>query len=392
MPRLTTALPKYRKHKGSEQAVVTLAGRDIYLGEYGSKTSKAEYDRLVSEWLAAGRPSRAASKDCSLTLIELMAAYLPYVRRRYVKNGKPTTEQERIRTTLRLVKKNYGRTLAVDFGPRALKTIRNQMVATDLARGTVNQNVNRIKRMFKWAASEELVPVTSYQALATVSGLRKGESDAKETSPIQPVPDADINATLPHLPPTVADMVRLQRLTGMRPGEVCIVRPCDIDRSEAIWRYQPESHKTEHHGRERVVFIGPKAQDILTQYLLRPETDFCFCPRDSERSRNSRRREERRSPMTPSQAARKPKKKPKRFAGTCYATASYRTAIRRACAKAGVPVWRPNQLRHTAATEIRRMYGLEAAQVALGHAAADVTQVYAERDAKLAQQVAQQMG
>ena len=42
--------------------------------------------------------------------------------------------------------------------------------------------------------------------------------------------------------------------------------------------------------------------------------------------------------------------------------------------------WAPNRLRHTRATEVRKQFGLEAAQVILGHAKADVTQVYAERD------------
>jgi integrase len=52
----------------------------------------------------------------------------------------------------------------------------------------------------------------------------------------------------------------------------------------------------------------------------------------------------------------------------------------------------PNQLRHTAATEIREKFGLEAAQVVLGHASADITQVYAERNQKLAAEVIKQIG
>ena len=54
--------------------------------------------------------------------------------------------------------------------------------------------------------------------------------------------------------------------------------------------------------------------------------------------------------------------------------------------------WCPNRLRHSAATEIRKQYGLEAAQVVLGHAAADVTQVYAERDLELARRVIGEAG
>jgi integrase len=392
MPRLTKTLPKYRKHKASGQAVVTLAGRDIYLGPHGTKASKVEYDRAVAEWLAAGRPSYTIVDGGMRTLVEVIAAYLPYMQRRYMKNGIPTSEQERVRASLKPVTKLYGRKPAVEFGPLALKAVRIGMVEAGLARGTINQNINRIKRLFKWAASEELIPVTAYQALVTVTGLRKGESTAKETAPIQPVPDADVEATLPHLPPTIADMVRLQRLTGMRPGEIVRLRPCDVDRTGDVWHYQPMNHKTEHHERERVICIGPKAQQVISKYLLRAADTYCFSPGESEVSRNRSRREVRDSPMTPSQAARVPTRNRRRGPGASYAIGSYRTAIQRACRKNKVSVWSPNQLRHAAATEIRRLHGLEAAQVILGHAAADVTQVYAERDSRLADSVARRMG
>jgi integrase len=59
---------------------------------------------------------------------------------------------------------------------------------------------------------------------------------------------------------------------------------------------------------------------------------------------------------------------------------------------APIPDWSPNQLRHAAATEIRKKFGLEAAQVVLGHSTADITQVYAERNQALAAQVIRQIG
>jgi integrase len=137
------------------------------------------------------------------------------------------------------------------------------------SRPMVNANVGRLRRMFKWAASEQLVNESVWRQLSTVEGLRRGKSQARETKPIEPVADATVDATLPKLSPVVADMVRLQRLTGMRPGEVCLLRPDDLDRSADVWSYKPHRHKTEHHGRERIVFIGPKAQILLRPYLLR---------------------------------------------------------------------------------------------------------------------------
>jgi integrase len=102
-----------------------------------------------------------------------------------------------------------------------------------------------------------------WQALVAVRGLKKGRSEARETEPVRPVDDAMIDAVLPHLPPVVADMLRLQQLTGMRSGEVCQMRPADIDRSASEWTYTPMTHKTERHGRDRVIFLGQRAQAIV---------------------------------------------------------------------------------------------------------------------------------
>ena len=216
-----------------------------------------------------------------------------------------------------------------------------------------------------------------------------------------------VDATLPHLPPVVADMVRFQRLTGARPGEVCGIRPCDVEREGEIWRYRPERHKTEHRGRERIVFIGPMAQAVLLPYLLRASDAYCFSPAESVAKQKAERRMRRKTPVQPSQRCRR-KARPKRTPSACYNKDAYRRAIVQSVAKANrddaeeaakagieprpIPGWHPNQLRHSAATEIRRRFGLEAAQVVLGHAKADVTQVYAERDARLAAEVMKQIG
>lgn len=217
-----------------------------------------------------------------------------------------------------------------------------------------------------------------------------------------------VEATLPHLQPIVADMVRLQRLTGARPAEICILRPCDVDRSGDVWAYRPAHHKTEHHGQERVIFIGPKAQAVLLPYLLRASGAHCFSPKESEGKHNAQRREERASPMTPSQTKRKRLRRPARAPGDHYTVESYRRAIHRAADKANVAAvkatpgapwvrllirrWCPNRLRHSAATEIRARYGLEAAATVLGHAKADVTQIYAERDLAKAEAIMRDVG
>ncbi len=422
MPKLTNSVPKYRHHKRSGQAVVTLRGRDVYLGPYNSKGSKLEYDRVIAEWLAAGRPTKPVQESCEITVTELVLAYWKFAQSHYVKDGQPTGATAGIKVALRLLRQCYGPTPAVEFGPLALKAMQMKMIDLNQSRGYINSNIDRIRRMFKWAASEELIPASIPQALAMVPGLRKGRTAARDLPPVQPVPDSTVDATILHLPKTVADMVRFQRLTGCRPKEVCILRPIDVDTTAEIWRYQPESHKTEHHGRDRVIFIGPKAQAVLRPYLLRDKRDYCFSPAESERKRSVQRREHRQTPMTPSQRKRESKRQAQRTINPRYNKDSYRRAIQRACELAfGMPkelrviskdqpeekreqlkqlasewrhenCWSPNQLRHSAATDIRKRFGLEGAQVTLGHASADVTQVYAERDLQKALEIMREVG
>lgn len=211
MPRLVDALPKYRKHKASGQAVVTLNGRDCYLGPHGTSASKAFYDRLIAEWLIQGRRA-AEPKVEEITVIVLCGRYLRFAKGYYLKDGKCTGTVPAIKAAIKYLREWYGRTLTSDFGPLALKAIRQKMVEDGLSRTYVNSHVARIKRMFKWGVSEQLVPPATYQGLATVAGLLRGRTPAHENPPILPVDDAIVDATLPFMPEVAADMVRLQRL------------------------------------------------------------------------------------------------------------------------------------------------------------------------------------
>jgi hypothetical protein len=84
--------PAYRLHKLSGQAVVTLDGRALYLGKHGSPRSRAEYDRLVAEWLAAGRrlpPASPSDGPSDLSVNEVALACLRSADGYYVKGGRP---------------------------------------------------------------------------------------------------------------------------------------------------------------------------------------------------------------------------------------------------------------------------------------------------------------
>jgi integrase len=188
-------------------------------------------------------------------------------------------------------------------------------------------------------------------------------------------------------------MVRVQRLTDMRPQEVILMRAVDIGTSDPrCWIYRPHRHKSEHHEREREIFLGPRAQELLRPFLDREATDYLFSPRRAEEQRHIEQRARRRSPLTPSQRARRPRANPRRQPGELYDGGSYRKAIRRVCKELGIPIWFPNQLRHSAATEIRRRFGLEGSQAVLGHSELGTAQIYAEVDQTTAYRIMSEIG
>jgi integrase len=401
MSRPKNPIPSYRLHKQSGQAVVTIptsdGGRkDILLGKYGTPESKSEYERILAQLRVTPHGAIRSSQSADLTVNEILLAFLKHAEQHYRHpDGRPTGETENYRDALRHVKRLYGRSPATEFGPLALKAVREQMVQADWARPVVNKQVNRIRRVFKWAAGEELIPFETYQRLTTVMALSKGRTPAREPEPVKPVADTVVSATLPHLPPMVRAMVELQRLTGMRPNEVCLLRLDAIDRSGPVWMFSPVEHKTAYRGKPRHIAIGPKAQAILQPWLEpvigESKNKYIFNPASGREARYATMRANRKTKVQPSQANRK-KSVTVRAPGGQYTADSYRRAIHRAAEAAGVEQWAPNQLRHTFATEVRKRHGLEAVQVLLGHATADVTQIYAERDMELAVNVAAQMG
>jgi integrase len=393
--------PSYRHHKPSGQAVVTIAGRDVYLGRHGTPESRAEYDRLVAEWLLQGRPqvARPCAAGGDVTVNELVLAYLKWADTYYVKGGKPTSEVRNIRLALRPVRHLYGDTLARDFGPLALKVARQAMIDSGICRTEVNKRVRHVIRCFKWAVSEELVPPSVHHGLQSVSGLRQGRVDVRESEPVWPVHDAHVDAIRPHVSRQVWAMVELQRLTGARPGEVVIMRTCDLDMGGPVWAYTPARHKTEHHGRQRQIYLGPRAQAIVQEWLRTDLTTPLFSPAEAERA--ATRRAARKTKVQPSQQARGRGRRATPL-GDAYTTDSYCKSIARAIkavnkvrasrGEAPVPHWHPHMLRHSAATRLRREFGLDTTRAVLGHSSPSVTEVYAELDMTKAAEAMERVG
>lgn len=430
--------PSYRSRKGYTQALVTLTDsvtkkrRDFWLGEHGTAESRECYHRVVAAWEANGRrwpkpespgPDGPDDKPQSVTITMIIGDYWRWAEQYYQPNESGT-----LRVVLRLLRAHYGSTPAIDFGPKRLRQLREAMIIGDpdadppraaWSRKYINQQVQRIKRMFRWAASHELIPADVYRTLDTVESLKRGRTTAREGRRVEPVPPERIEQVRPFLNRQVSALVDLQLLTGARPGELLSIRPIDLqmDDDAGVWTYRPQEHKNQFRGQERVIYLGPKAQDVLQPFLAdRPVDAFLFSPAEAETDRRAAVHAERKTPMScGNRPGTNRVENPRRAAGDRYTTPSYCVAIRRACDHAFPPPaplakrsdetiakwnarlttaqkeqlqewrkahrWHPHQLRHNAATEIRKAFGLEAAQLALGHASAQITDaIYAERD------------
>jgi len=337
-----------------------------------------------------------------MTIGQIVTRYLEHAVQYYRRpDGTPTGEADNMRRALAALDVVADRP-AADLGPRLLKAIRQQLVDRQLARNTVNAMTRRIRRAWTWAASEELVPPGADAALASVKGLRRGRSPARETDPVEPVAETWVDATLPYLPASLQAMVRLQLLTGMRPGEICALRAVDVDRTGKVWMYRPPMHKTLHHGKARDVPIGPKAQAVLDPYMRKGKALDApvFTPALAARERRDRRRRlARRIRHRPDRSVGRRRRPP----GQRWTSRSYWRAVQYAIDRANrdrkmagnrqlIPAWSPNQLRHTAATRIRRELGLEAARALLGQHSLAVAETYAELDRAVAIDAARRFG
>ncbi len=447
--------PAYRRRNGYDQAIVTLTDfvtkkrRDYWLGLYGSSESRELYFRLIAEWEAGSRrlpqlpSSRRASRDDhdadtdqAPSVNRVIRAYWQWVKLYYSPSERATQH-----AALRLLRKLFGSLRASEFGPNRLRLLRDEMVRGDAtadpprrpwSRKHVNGQVHRVCAMFKWAASHEMLPASVYQQLKTVTSLKRGRTPAREPSRVEPVAIELVRATQAFLSRQVNALIDLQLYSGARGGELFKLRPIDINMNDrgGIWTITPDDHKTAHHGHSRTIFLGPKAQQVIEPFLAdRPVDAHLFSPAEAEAERLAARSAARTTPLSSgnvpgSNKVEKRMRPPDEF----YTAASYRRAISRACERAfpfpepnsdsilglsGVADvrakkellaeakrqwtkahhWHPHQLRHTAATLIRREFGLEAARIVLGHSSALVTEaIYAERDMEQVASVMRKIG
>lgn len=368
-------IPKYRENKSRKRGFVEWKRKRHYLpGAYQSPESWAAYKRFIVQVVSAAPPADPPTST-GLTLAGLIKAFLDHAAKRYGRGARG--EYANCLHALRpLGLGKHGPVLAAEFGPKKLKEWREELMASN-SRSYINKRVNKLRRAFKWAVSEELIPVATYQALITVPGLQAGECEAKETAERKPVDWKYVEPVLERLSPLVADMVRVQWLTAVRSGSLVRAKPeqFDLKAERGLWLWRPR-HKTEKRGKQLVVPVGPQCQRILKTYLEQcPPGGYLFRPRTQRKNRRY---------------------------GERYTTSSYYRAVARAIVRlnktlehAGQPAideWFPHQLRHSKGQAVNEEFGLEGAQAHLGHDTVDATKIYTSRRLKLAKRIARKTG
>lgn len=385
------SLPKMcrlKRPSGKHTAYVTLNGTRVYLGDFGTPEADQAYDRAVSEWISRGRRPCIPQEDA--VIAECVETYLTHVEGYY--QNSPSS-LNRVKYVFKHLLALYSRLPAAEFSAVHLRAVRECLINDKLARTTINERIRFIVNMLKYCASLDMIPAAPYQKAATLDPLKRGRSAARETDPVKPVPQKHIDTVLSRVNKSVAAMIRLQLLTGCRPGEIVTLKREQMDMSGPVWILELTNHKNAWRNKKRVLYFGKQAQAILKAFfLLRRPGEYLFQPADCYQERVESARKHRR-PNQPSNP-----RKTDRTISDHYDTRAYAKAIGNACAAnphkkwKEIPVWSPNQLRHNAASELRRQYGIEVTRAVLGHSCLSTSEIYAEVDQAAVMRVMSERG
>ncbi|MBL4699868.1 site-specific integrase [bacterium AH-315-I18] len=354
---------------------------------FGSNKVQARivFADFLAKWITTPTVKTPLDPDELMSVKEMIERFNEYAEDYYRhSDGTHTRDHLNYFYATRELRELFGELEASSIGCKEIKKVQQAMIAIDLARKTINERIRRIKHVFLWAFNEEYITDVCLLRVKSVPPLKANRCGARETGRVHAIADSIIDLTCQHTSPTVKAMIMTQRLTGMRPGELVIMRPCDIDTTGPVWIYKPSHHKLSHIDKERVIAIGPTAQKYITPCLPHDLTAAVFNPLKS--------RHEREVTHGRTIGRLKPRKTDRRVRDH-YDVQSYYRAICYACKNAGIATWSPNKLRHAWATEARRLgNGLDHVQNQLGHSDIKTTQIYAGLNMEKAVEYVQKHG
>jgi len=297
-----------------------------------------------------------------------------------------------------------------DFGPDELFAVQQALQDCQYTQGKkpkrytrrgINDTINWLRRIWKWGMGRSLVTAEQLQSLEEVRSLRIGTTEAPDNPKRNRVTEEECEKVLKHLGSVVSDMLKLIWHTGMRPNEVCSMRPCDILRdNDQCWLYIPGSdqspvgkHKTMRFNRVRVIPLAGECQDILCKRIHDFDSkDYIFSPAETMHELILKKSEQRKTPLScGNRPGSNRKEHPMIRPGEKYDHNTLRRACQRACRRAGVETFTPYDLRRSLATRARASLGKEAAKALLGHTSTPTTDIYLLDEVQEAMKVANQL-
>lgn len=299
-------------------------------GDFNSPESLSEYHRLCQHVAATGVLPKENSQP--ITVQEVCDRFAAYAKRRYDGPREPRNLGYAMAALLAL----FAGTPAAKLGPSALKAVRASIVASGLCRNTANKRARQIVMIWQWAVEEELIEPAVWQALKAVKPIPKGREGAIDYEPKRPVPLADYRRVHEAIAPRYRPALEVQRLTGMRSGELLAMRPQDVDMSGPHWYYRLRDHKTQQAVGTRIVGIPSPAADVLRACMPRTWGHRWFA----------------------------------------WSVDVHYHAVVTKCERLGIARWTPHQLRHSVATLCNELFGPDVARMVLGHTSTRTTAHY----------------
>lgn len=415
---------------------------------------QAEYAEAMRRWHDAGRtwavfrdddPDTGTARE--LTIVEMVDQFWAHSKR----VGKSSSYLSEVRIACRPMLEQWGDLPVSRFTARHMVKLRGYWLAyserrkvddkpAPLNRNTINGRLKIIRGIFGWGVEEGIVSEITHHGLCQAKGVTASDPAVSRSTPKRPATPEQLEAVAEYLPEIVVDMITLQSLptVAMRPGELIGMTMAEIDQSDPeAWIYSPADHKTAWKGKTREIALGPKAQAIVSKYLLRRGTVDAEAPvfprwlileqsKQQELANRERKRQEREEAER-QQAKREGRelrlaprygpygkraaqqavvdihgdaRRTDRPGAEFWDVTAFRRMLARACEQAGVPKFSAHQLRHAALTRLHRDLGanpeaLEITRAVAGHSSAKTTERYVDHlhhESSLRRELARKFG
>ena len=376
MPPPARKLHQLRISRKNGAAYTYYGSRWNYLGKWDSAKNEPtpdamkRFEDLRALWRAD--PLSAPSSLESPLLLSLWADWLESPQAP-TKRPEDTDRVERLLFGTEEEPGPHEDTRAADFTAGDFLDWQTELCGYGYSAWVVGQCRRILLELFDWAAIKGKVDESQPASLARVKPPTQGASagQVKPTKVQTPVNEADFRKAIPFLRLASRAACELMWFTAARPSEVLTLVGCDLVRTGKIvtakgaefeiprgmWAAARTQHKMMRKGFDRVLFFGKRSWAVLEALEMKPERLLFLSQR-----------------------------------GQAYHHKSLGSALKRACRRAGVPIFTPYQIRHGAAVATLREFSEPDVGVWMGHKSRGITGRYAGTDLKTAAKVAGKMG